>query len=160
MNTLISGNEKRDEYAMLKIRLKKALASGFWLEASIIEFAIIEDRLVSIMFYSGIISESEIEDTWEKPISKKLNRIALEIGKKQPLVSKYVSRDTIQKIQEWRELRNKAVHRACTYRFNDELFQAIAEEGRVLMDKISNDAQKISRAKKRMMEKAQKISEN
>ena len=83
---MISGSEKHDVYVQLKTRLKKALASGFWLEACMIEYAIIEDRTASILLHAGVTDKG-----WEKRLSNKLNSIEHQMGKNHPIISKKVS---------------------------------------------------------------------
>lgn len=137
---LITNEEKHDVYAKLHERLKKALASGFWLEATMIEYNIIEDRTAAIIYYTGIASKP-----WEKKLANKLNSIEQQIGKKHPVLSKKVSSKTIQEIKDWKTKRNTAVHKACYTLFEEEDFKAIAEEGKELVRKISNDSQKVRR---------------
>ncbi len=141
---MITNDEKHDIYVHLKTRLKKALASGFWLEACMIEYAIIEDRTASILLHAGIT-----EKGWEKKLANKLRSIEFQIGKEHPIISKKVSLETIQEIREWKDLRNEAVHRACITKYDEDAFRSLAEKGKELMDKISNDAQKVSRAAKK-----------
>ena len=137
---MISNDEKHDIYVRLKVKLKKALSSGFWLEACMIEYAIIEDRTASILYHAGITDKG-----WEKKLVNKLNSIEHQIGKKHPIISKKVSVETINKIREWKDSRNDAVHRACIIRFDEDAFRILAEEGKKLMESISSDAKKVSR---------------
>ena len=141
---MITNEEKQEAYVKLKTRLKKALASGFWLEACMIEYAIIEDRTASILLHAGITDKG-----WEKKLSNKLNSIELQIGKGHPIISKKVSLENIHAIREWKEQRNDAVHRACIIKYDEEAFRRLAENGKLLMGNISNDAQKVSRADKK-----------
>lgn len=138
---MITNEEKFQAYVGLKTRLKKALASGFWLEACMIEYAIIEDRTASILMHGGITDKG-----WEKKLSNKLNSIENQIGKKHLIISKKVSLETIQEIRSWKDQRNEAVHRACITVYDENAFRSIAENGKILMDRISNDAQKVTRA--------------
>lgn len=80
---MITNKEKRETYIELKTRLKKALSSGFWLEACMIEYAIIEDRTASILMHGGITDKG-----WEKKLSNKLNSIENQLGKKHPILRK------------------------------------------------------------------------
>ena len=144
---MITNEEKREVYINLKTRLKKALSGAFWLEACMIEYAIIEDRTASILAHGGITDKG-----WEKKLSNKLNSIEHQIGKKHPILSKKVSLENIQAIRVWKDARNEAVHRACIVVYNEEAFHALAEEGKVLMDRLSNDAQKVSRAAQKTRE--------
>lgn len=141
---MITNEEKQEAYVKLKTKLKKALTSGFWLEACMIEYAIIEDRTASILFHAGITDKG-----WEKKLSNKLNSIELQIGKGHPIISKKVSLENIHAIREWKEQRNDAVHRACITKYDEEAFRSLAENGKLLMEKITNDAQKVSRADKK-----------
>ncbi len=141
---MITNEEKQEAYVKLKTRLKKALSSGFWLEACMIEYAIIEDRTASILLHAGITDKG-----WEKKLSNKLNSIELQIGKGHPIISKKVSLENIHAIREWKEQRNDAVHRACIIKYDEEAFRRLAENGKLLMENISNDAQKVSRADKK-----------
>ena len=138
---MISSEEKRKVYVELKTRLKKALSSGFWLEACMIEYAIIEDRTASILFHAGITDKG-----WEKKLCNKLNSLDYQIGREHPIISKKVSAETIQGIREWKDLRNNAVHRACITTYDESVFRALGEKGKELVDRISNDAQKVTRA--------------
>ena len=140
---MISAEEKHEVYVKLKTRLKKALASEFWLEACMIEYAIIEDRTASILFHAGIT-----ENGWDKKLSNKLNSIEYQIGKNHPIISKKVSGDTIRDIRKWKELRNEAVHRACITKYDENYLRSIAEQGKELVDRITNDARKVSNAGK------------
>ena len=51
--------QKQDAYRVECGRLKKALEYGFYLEAVSIEYALIEDRLNALLYYSGIVSRKE-----------------------------------------------------------------------------------------------------
>lgn len=56
MQTIQTGREKQLVYAHEYRRLKKALQEGFYLEAIVISYAIIEDRLVAFFHHAGIVS--------------------------------------------------------------------------------------------------------
>ena len=92
----------------------------------------------------------------EKKLYNKLNSIEHLIGTKHPILSKKVSAETIQGIRAWKNVRNEAVHRACITKYDEESFRALAESGKELMDRISNDAQKVVRAEKKIKERNEK----
>ena len=138
---LITKEEKGEIYGKLHERLKKALKSGFWLEATMIEYNIIEDRTAAIIYYTGIASKP-----WEKKLTNKLNSIEQQLGKKHPILCEKVSPKTLQEIKEWKKKRNTAVHKACYTLFEEEDFKAIAKEGKELVRNISNDSLKVKRA--------------
>ena len=138
---MINNEEKREVYLHLKVRLKKALSSGFWLEACMIEYAIIEDRTASILLHAGITDKG-----WEKKLANKLNSIEFQIEKGHPIIGKKVSLETVRQIRDWKDKRNGAVHRACITIYDEEAFRNLAEEGKILVERISNDSQKVKRA--------------
>lgn len=147
-NIIITKKEKQDNYAKLHERLKKALGNGFWLEATMIEYNIIEDKTAAIIYYTGIASKP-----WEKKLLNKLDSIDYQIGKSHPIISKKVSKETIQGIKDWRIKRNDAVHKACYTLFDEDDFKEIAEEGNKLVKKISQESQKVRTAAKKGMKK-------
>ena len=149
---MLTNKEKQESYTYLKERLKRALASGFWFEACMIEYAIMEDRTSSILFHAGVFP-AEVAFSEKKMMRNKLNSIDHQIGKGHPILSKKVSQENIHQILLWIDRRNETVHRACTHVLNDEILEQIATEGKQLVDRLSNDSQKVSRL-------AQKLAQN
>ena len=49
----ITNMEKYENYREQMGRLKKAIGSGFFLEAIFIEYAVMEDRLTSVLIHAG-----------------------------------------------------------------------------------------------------------
>jgi hypothetical protein len=54
-----SNLEKRYTYAQQKGRLKRALKSGFCFEALLIEYALMEDRMMSFLYHAGVVNTRE-----------------------------------------------------------------------------------------------------
>lgn len=136
----IDNMQKRDTYAILKANLKKALNQHFWFEACMIEYAIIEDRTASILLHT-----STNKNPYDVPLSRKLNSIEQQIGKKHPVISKKVDPKLITEIKEWKDTRNEAVHRACIHVYDETEMEQIAEQGNDLVRRISNDSQKVKK---------------
>ena len=133
--------DKQERYIKLKVKLKKALKSEFWFEACMIEYAIIEDRTSSILFYSKVCKDPYDSN---KKLSNKLNSIYHQIGKKHFVISKKVNCLTIDKIKEWKEKRNDLVHRSCTM-FDETLAKEVALEGEKIVNEISNASARVTR---------------
>lgn len=133
--------EKQENYIKLKGRLAKAMKNGFWFEACMIEYAIIEDRTSSILHYSGVCENAYSSS---KKLSNKLNSIEHQIGKGHCIISKKVNKDTISQIKAWKDTRNDLVHRACVL-YDYDLSKKIALEGNELVKAISNDSAKVTR---------------
>lgn len=145
----MNGYEKQEVYAKLKGKLKRALALEFWFEACMIEYAIIEDRTSSILQHSGSCKDAYRED---KLLANKLNSIEHQIGKKNALIIGKVDPKTITELKNWKERRNNLVHRSCNRPYDNEEIKQVALDGKMLVDQLSNQSQKISRASKRMEE--------
>ena len=139
---MITNEEKREVYINLKQRLKKALANEFWFEACMIEYAIIEDRTSSILAHSKICKDAYDPN---KILSKKLNSIEYQLGKKHPVISAKMDKQIVEDIRLWKDRRNDIAHRACIIRYEDTSIKEIALEGKELVEEISNISAKISR---------------
>jgi len=53
IKTAANGKEKQTSYVMTKVNYRRAIRGGFYGEALLIDYAIIEDRLKSFLYYSG-----------------------------------------------------------------------------------------------------------
>ena len=138
---MITKEEKGEIYEKLYERLKKALISGFWLEATMIEYNIIEDRTAAILYYGNVSKKP-----WSKKLENKLNSLDMQIGKQHPIISAKVSPEVILEIRSWKKQRNDAVHKACYIAYSEKDFQEIAQKGKQLADQISNESKKVKRA--------------
>lgn len=140
----MEGREKQANYALLKVKLKIALKNEFWFEACLIEYAIIEDRTASILAYAGTC-----KDPYSKQLTHKLNAIEQLIGKKHLVISKKVKTEELQLIRDWKEKRNDIVHNICRIKYENDDLKEIAWDGKTVMDKISNAAQRVAKAYKK-----------
>ncbi|MBR3641310.1 MAG: hypothetical protein IKN53_04700 [Oscillibacter sp.] len=134
--------EKQERYTVLKTRRKRALAGGFWLEACMIEYAIMEDRTSSILYYGKVCKDPY---SVKKMLRNKLNAIDTQIGKKHPILSKKVDRALIAEIGAWIENRNDMVHRACTL-YDEDAAKELAEWGKLLSDRLDNASKRVRNA--------------
>lgn len=141
MVKLIDNQQKADNYGILKTRLKKALSNGFWFEACMIEYAIIEDRTSSILQHCSICKNAYDPN---KLLSNKLRSIQNQIGKGHSVISRKVDLNLIKEITEWKEERNEVVHRSCNHVYDDAIVKSLAEKGNDLTRRLINDSRKVS----------------
>ena len=153
---MISNEEKRENYAVLKTRLAQAMKNAFWFEACMIEYAIIEDRAASIMIHAKLCKE---ENAYSKKLSNKLNSIRQQIGKENPAVWGRVPVELLEQIGEWKEKRNEAVHRACITKYDEEEMEALAQEGKELSRLLDNASSKVKRYAEKQAAKAENTEE-
>ena len=144
---MIDNNQKAENYKILKTRLKKSLASEFWFEACMIEYAIIEDRTSSILQHGNVCNNAYDPN---KLLTNKLNSISNQIGRGHPVISKKVDPNLIKEILKWKDNRNEVVHRSCNHVYEEEKVKAIAETGNELVRRLINDSRKVSNYYKRI----------
>lgn len=147
---MITNEEKRETYAALKVKLKRALANSFWFEACMLEYAIIEDRTSSILARCNICKNPYSAD---KKLLNKLQSILNQIGKKHPIISKTTDRSMIEEIIQWRETRNDIVHRACIRQYDETEMEMVAKQGAELAKKIDNVSKKVANRVLRLQNK-------
>ena len=58
--------EKQHTYAKLLRNHKQAMSQGFYCEAIMIDYAMIEDRLRSMIYHMGFISNRQAKNIWKK----------------------------------------------------------------------------------------------
>ncbi len=124
MERSITNQEKHEVYTTLKTKLKKALAGEYWFEACMLEYAIIEDRTMSILLHAGICTNEK------KSLANKLNSLEQQIGKQHPVISQKVNAETIAEIRAWKDRRDKAVHEACKRLYDENDMKEIAVLGK------------------------------
>ena len=137
----ITNEEKRQVYATLKTKLKIALQQEFYLEALLLEYAIMEDRLTSILRHSGI---SYLQSNGEEiGIKKKLDKISNAIRSKRLPIYRKVQQDLIDEIMEWKGTRNDLVHKSCQRIFNSVEVKECAIAGNDLVRRLTNAARTV-----------------
>ncbi len=142
--SMISNEEKRQVYAILKTKLKIAMDQGFYLEALLLEYSIIEDRLLSILKHLGL--KYTDSDGRELQIGKKIKKIRGQIVNKNPKVFRKIDIDLIDQIIEWKIIRNDLVHNSCHRLFNNDEVVRCAEKGEEIVKQLINSATRIKRA--------------
>lgn len=67
--------EKQHTYRMQMIRYKKAISTGFYLEAIMIDYAMLEDRLLAFLHHAGIVTRNANKPKISKKSGKELRRL-------------------------------------------------------------------------------------
>ncbi len=147
----IQNNQKYVNYKEQMGRLKKAMNSGFFLEAIFIEYAIIEDRLESIMRHSGRWTDKFEENP--PTISKKLNIVDELARRNKSLPQKYFKPELILDIREWKEYRNQIIHALLKQDLNTDQLMTIAQNGERLAKTLSNKVTSYKRVLEKSSEK-------
>ena len=147
----IPGTKKYLNYKEQMVRLKKAMAAQFFLEAIFIEYAVMEDRLESILRHSGVFNPER-----HSTIQAKLRRVSeLRRAKKSPL-NRSLSEELLQEIYQWKDERNRLIHALMKQDLHTEDLQKIALEGQQIVKQLNSKATNYRKALERQAAKAQK----
>ena len=147
----ITNDEKRIVYAILKTKLKIAIQQEFYLEALLLEYSILEDRLSSILEHSRIRNTNSKGESLG--IQAKLNKISNAIRSKRVPVYQKVRQDLIDDTLNWKEERNILVHRSCQRLYDSDEVKACAIHGNDIVRRLTNAAAAVKRNSKGMKEK-------
>lgn len=169
--SMISSTEKYENYRTQFQRLKRAMANEFYLEAIVIEYAIMEDRVESILSYEGneIIPQNE---STHISIMRKINRIVTLAQQKNSLIGRYFAINLKNKINLMEEMkkwidnrtpikrdsvcRNNIIHHLLEIITTTEDLGEIAEKGNILCRDLTNRANNYKRMVERRKAKQEK----
>ena len=122
-------------------RLKKAMTYEFYLEAIFIEYAIIEDRLESVLRHSGKFNPQK-----HISLNTKLSRIKEMQREKNGLIKKYFSDEIIEDLSLWKESRNSLIHALMKQALHTEDLLRVALKGQEIAKIISNKTKSYNNA--------------
>ena len=143
--------QKFENYKEQYERLKKALKYEFYLEAVFIEYAIMEDRLNSILRYEG----NSINSQKHVSIDKKINKVKTIARGKNSLPNKYFTEEFLDRIHNWKERRNPLIHSLMKLPLTTEELRSLALEGEQLTRDLCRLATNYKRAVERKQRKEQ-----
>ncbi len=137
---MIDNNQKYLNYKEQTTRLKKALQNEFYIEAIAIEYAIMEDRLESILRHEGVFNPEK-----HSTLARKLARVRELRRRKNSLENKYLSEELLDSIAEWKEQRNALFHALLKLQITTEQVRGTAESGNLIVKQLTSKATSIRR---------------
>ncbi len=142
--------QKHENYREQFVRLKRALASEFYLEAIFIEYTIIEDRTESILRHAGMWDAYlKKRGRYQVTLDSKIAYIQDFAREKKSIAHKYFSDTLMDEILEWKEERNRLIHALLKQSLTSEDVSKIAHTGERLTKEIRSRATNFSRAVER-----------
>lgn len=153
MEQHINNMQKYANYKEQMERLKKALAHQFYLEAIFIEYAIMEDRLESVLRHSG---KWDPKTGTFPSLDFKRKRIAKMAEEKKSLANKYFQPELLDGIEVWKNDRNRMIHALMKQSIHTEDLREIAERGQTLIKTLCGKTSLYNRALARQAEKKEK----
>lgn len=147
----ISNMEKYDNYKEQMGRLKKAMNNHFLLEAFLIEVAVIEDRLESILRHSNAFNPGRHTN-----IGAKLRRVKELQRNKQSWLNKNLSVEFLDEIDQFRDQeRNRLIHALMKQKLTTEELEQIADRGQKIAKTLCSKATAYKRALEREKKKTE-----
>jgi hypothetical protein len=142
--------QKHENYREQFNRLKRALASEFYLEAIFIEYTIIEDRTESILRHAGMWDACVKKQRGRfLTIEKKIEYIKEIAREKKSIAHKYFSDTLMDEILQWKEERNRLIHALLKQTLTTEEVSEIAHTGERLTKEIRTRVTNFNRAVER-----------
>ena len=150
MEQLTDNMQKYANYKTQMGRLKKALSYQFYLVAIFIEYAIMEDRLESVLRHSG--KRDPKPGTFPSLDAKRKKIAKLAEEKKNP-IRKYFPVELTDSIEAWKTERNRMIHALMKQSLHTRDLRKIALDGESLTKLICNKSTQYNRALERLAEK-------
>lgn len=135
--------EKFEIYKTMKVQLKKSITSGFYYQAIFIEYAILEDRVNSLLRHAGLNTENNKGE--DLSISRKLNKLKSCKPFSDSKMRKRLPIDFIDEITSWKKQRDSLIHELAKIKYDDESVRETALRGKELIDKFDNTVKKINK---------------
>lgn len=142
----LTNTQKYENYKAQMGRLNHAINAHFYLEALFIEYAIIEDRLESILTHAGVFREDK-----QNTITKKLRRLEA-LCQSDKVAKKYFNPEMLQSILDWKDNRNKFIHALMKQVFTGEELKEIVDQGQEIVKTLNNKSSCYKRTLERQKE--------
>lgn len=130
MNKVINSEQKYETYKMLMGRLKVAIHEEFWYEAIFLEYAMLEDRLHSVIIHGGETTNNRMIDN--------IKKVRKMIEKKKSGIEKYFDGEILSEVNHWRDKRNGLVHSLATKEYDNDQVKKVAQDGYDVIKRFSN----------------------
>ena len=131
-------------------RLKKAIEAKFFLEAVFIEYAVMEDRLESIIRQSGEWTFQK--DRTKVKISEKMKKMKKIVGENS-LAQKYFTAELLSEIESWKGDRNTYIHDFMIQKVTTADLEKFALQGWEIVKKLNSASTSYKRALQKQNEK-------
>lgn len=139
---------KHDIYAVQKVKLKRALAGGFFYEAVLIEYAMLEDRTESALRHAGVKTENA--KGFPLMLNEKLNKIKSNSRFRDPYIKKRLSDELIEAVREWKRKRDALTHALMKRPPDNDAAEAVAREGADLVKTLENKVRSVNDRRNRI----------
>ena len=132
----MENSKKREKYAILMSKLKKATDNEYYYEAIFLEYAILEDRMESLLKHANIKYKEKDEKSLK--LMKKINKMKSDKEFQNEYIKKHISSELLDNIIEWKRNRDKLMHNSVELEYNNNQIKDIALLGECLIKRLNN----------------------
>ena len=143
MEQNIDNQQKCYNYKEQMGRLNRAIKAEFYLEAIFIEYAIMEDRLESILRHSGKWNPKPDQFVSLDSKRKRVEKMAEE---KNSYAAKYFPPELTDRINQWRLKRNSLIHALLKQSIHTEEIRSVALDGQRIVKTLNSKTTSYNRA--------------
>jgi len=133
--------EKQETYRCLSRLLTRAMKAEFFYQAIFIEYAILEDRLTSVLKNASVPVVDKKGNSYK--ISKKIDMIRSRREFSSKFVRQRISLELLDSIVKWKKKRDVLIHNLANVPYDFDAIRIVAEEGFVLLKKFKNKSQSV-----------------
>ena len=135
-------NGKYLTYKAMKENLKRAITSEFYYEAIFIEYAILEDRLESLLRHAGV----NVLDKNGHAISysNKVKVVKSNARFHDKFIMKKITSDFLDELKSWSNKRNRLVHALAKMPYCNDSLKEVALEGNELVKIFDNKVKSVN----------------
>lgn len=127
--------KKKDKYAILMSKLKKATDNEYYYEAIFLEYAILEDRTESLLKHANICIENK--KGFPLKLSEKLNKIKDGKEFQDSYIKKHLINELLS-IYDWKCQRDKLMHDIVNLNYENSDIKMLALNGECIIKKLNN----------------------
>ncbi len=132
----MENSKKREKYAILMSKLKKATDNEYYYEAIFLEYAILEDRMESLLKHANIKYKEKDEKSLK--LMKKINKMKSDKEFQNEYIKKHISSELLDNIIEWKRNRDKLMHNSVELEYDNNQIKDIALLGECLIKRLNN----------------------
>jgi hypothetical protein len=134
--------DKQKRYSNLMVKLSKATNNEYYYEAIFLEYAIIEDRLESLLKHAGL--KFKKDDGRNIEMNIKINKIKSGKNFQDKYIKKHLDNEFINRLDKWRDTRNKLIHNLVNIEYDDSNIKNLALEGECIAKRLNNKSKLIN----------------
>ena len=133
--------EKYEAYKKMHDDLNKAMKNEFYLQAIFLEYAIFEDRLLSVIIHAGMPPKNK--DGKDYKITRKIDIIKDRNEFQTKYIRSRLDPALMEKLREWTKRRNDLIHGLANMPYNSDDIRSVAEDGFELLKIVKSRSQSV-----------------